>query len=301
MTANSTCIGWVGTGVMGGAMCSHLVEAGLEVHVTTRTRSKAAQLLDKGAKWCSSPQEVALKSSVVITMLGTPDDVRDVYFGSGSVLETASEGTALVDMTTSEPSIAEQIFEAAEARGMDAIDAPVTGGDAGARAASLAIMVGGTKAAYERVLPVLHLMGRVVSWQGGPGTGQHAKMVNQIAVASGMMAVCEALVYAHRAGLDLELVMTTISTGAAGSWLLSNNGPRILEGDFEPGFRVDHFVKDLGIALRQARQMRLALPGLALAEQLYVAASAQGHGSASTNALAAALSHLSGLPWPPQP
>lgn len=282
-------------------MCSHLIEAGLDVRVTTRTRSKAALLLDKGAQWCSSPREVALKSSVVITMLGTPDDVREVYFGSGAVLESASEGTALVDMTTSEPSLAEDIFEAAEARGMDAVDAPVTGGDAGARAASLSIMVGGTEAAYERVFPVLRLMGRLVSRQGRPGTGQHAKMVNQIAVASGMMAVCEALVYAHRAGLDLDLVMSTISTGAAGSWLLSNNGPKMLGGDFEPGFRVDHFVKDLGIALREARRLRLALPGLALAEQLYVAASAQGLGTASTNALAVALSHLSGLPWPPQP
>lgn len=285
---------------MGSAMCSHLVEAGLEVRVTNRTPSKAAVLIGKGALWCSSPEEVVCKSSVVITMLGTPDDVRDVYFRSGALIDTASEGTVLVDMTTSEPSLAVEIFGAAKARGIKALDAPVTGGDVGARAASLAIMVGGTRDAYERVLPVMHLMGNVVNLQGGPGAGQHAKMVNQIAVASGMMAVCEALVYAHRAGLDPDLVMRTITTGAAGSWLLSNNGPKVLGGDFQPGFRVDHFVKDLGIALGEARKLKLALPGLALAEQLYVAASGQGLGQASTNALVVALADLSGVLWPPK-
>lgn len=281
-------------------MCSHLVDAGLEVRVTNRTRSKASTLLDKGALWCSSPEELALKSSVVITMLGTPDDVRDVYLGSGAVLDAASEGTVLVDMTTSEPFLAVEIFEAANARGLLALDAPVTGGDTGARAASLAIMVGGTRDAFERALPILSIMGNVVSLQGGPGAGQHTKMVNQIAIASGMVAVCEALFYAQRAGLDLELVMSTISTGAAASWLLSNNGPKVLRGDFDPGFRVDHFVKDLGIALHEARRLKIALPGLALAEQLYVAASAHGLGGASTNALVFALANLSGAPWPPQ-
>jgi 3-hydroxyisobutyrate dehydrogenase len=299
--ANSTCIGWIGTGVMGSAMCSHLVDAGFEVLVTTRTPAKAALLIDKGAHWCSSPREVALKSSVIITMLGTPDDVREVYFGAGAVLQTASEGTAFIDMTTSEPPLAEQLFQAAAARGIDALDAPVTGGDAGARQASLAIMVGGTKAAYERVLPLLRLLGRVVTLQGGPGAGQHAKMVNQIAIASGMMAVCEALLYAYRAGLNMERVISTLSGGAAGSWLLSNTGPKILAGDLEPGFQVNHFIKDLGIALREARRLTLALPGLALAQQLYVGVAAQGLGAASTTALAATLSNLSGMSWPPEP
>lgn len=286
---------------MGAAMCSHLIEAGLEVRVTSRTREKAASVIDKGALWCSSAEEVALKSSVVMTMLGTPDDVRNVYFGSGAVLEAAADGTVLVDMTTSEPSLAVEIYATAAARGLEALDAPVTGGDAGARSASLAIMVGGDAGTYQRVLPILRLMGRVVSLQGGPGTGQHTKMVNQIAIASGMMAVCESLLYATQANLDLDLVTGTISTGAAGSWLLTNNGPKMLGSDFEPGFRVDHFIKDLGIALSEARKLKLSLPGLALAEQLYVAASAQGLGRLSTNALVVTLANLSGVPWPRQP
>jgi 3-hydroxyisobutyrate dehydrogenase len=198
-------------------------------------------------------------------------------------------------MTTSEPKLAEEIFAAASGRGLDALDAPVSGGDVGARNASLAIMAGGTTAAFARALPLLERLGKTVAHHGGPGAGQHTKMVNQIAIAGGMIGVCEALLYAYRAGLDVEQVLATIGGGAAGSWSLTNYAPRILRGDFAPGFRVEHFVKDLGIALDEARAMNLALPGLALAQQLYVAATAQGAGQRGTHALVLALAHLSSL------
>lgn len=292
-----TRVGWIGTGVMGRSMCGHLLDAGHEATVYTRTKERAAPLLERGAAWASSPVEVAAASEVVFTIVGFPTDVREVVLGPDGVLAGAREGSVLVDMTTSEPSLAVDIHEAAAARGVAALDAPVSGGDVGARAGTLSIMIGGEAATVERVRPLLEAMGKTIVHQGGPGAGQHTKMVNQILIATGMIGVCEALLYAHRAGLDPATVLESVAGGAAGSWSLTNYGPRMLSGDFAPGFMVGHFVKDMGIALAEARRLRLSLPGLALAEQLYVALQAQGGGRRGTHALVLALASLSGIDW----
>ena len=297
----TTRVGWIGTGVMGASMCRHLVAAGFETTLTTRTRSKAEALLGDGATWADTPEEVAARSDVVFTMLGYPDDVRSVLLGgdgSRSVLQAAPPGAVLVDMTTSEPALAVHIGATAAARGVHALDAPVSGGDVGARSASLSIMVGGPEDVFAAALPCLRAMGSTIVLQGGHGAGQHTKLVNQTLVAGNMVAVCEALLYAHRAGLDPETVLASVSTGAAGSWSLANLAPRIVAGDFAPGFYVDHFVKDMSIALEEARRMRLALPGLALAHQLYVALQAQGRGRDGTQSLVHALAALSAVEWP---
>lgn len=290
-------VGWVGTGVMGAPMCAHLLDAGYAVRVYSRTKEKALSLVERGATWCSSPKEAADGADMAVTMVGFPSDVRAVVMGQDGVLAGLGEGSVAVDMTTSEPSLAEEIFAAAAAKGVGALDAPVSGGDVGARNATLVVMVGGREKDFERAQPVLQRLSRTATLQGGPGAGQHTKMANQVAIASGMVGVCEALLYAYRAGLDVEKVIETISTGAAGSWSLTNYGPRALRGDFEPGFKVDHFVKDLGIALGEARRMKLSLPGLALAEQLYVATSARGLGEKGTHSLLLALGELSGVEW----
>lgn len=292
-----TRVGWIGTGVMGRSMCGHLLDAGHEATVYTRTKERAAPLLERGAAWASSPVEVAAASEVVFTIVGFPTDVREVVLGPDGVLAGAREGSVLVDMTTSEPSLAVDIHEAAAARGVAALDAPVSGGDVGARAGTLSIMIGGEAATVERVRPLLEAMGKTIVHQGGPGAGQHTKMVNQILIATGMIGVCEALLYAHRAGLDPATVLESVAGGAAGSGSLTNYGPRMLSGDFAPGFMVGHFVKDMGIALAEARRLRLSLPGLALAEQLYVALQAQGGGRRGTHALVLALASLSGIDW----
>ena len=295
---NVLSVGWVGTGVMGAAMCSHLLAAGYPVRVFNRTKERALPLLGQGAQWSGSPAEAAEGVDMVVTMVGYPADVRQVVLGDHGVLRTAPAGSILMDMTTSEPQLAGEIFDAAAEKGVGSLDAPVSGGDVGARNASLVIMVGGEQGTFDRARPVLERLGKVVTLEGGPGAGQHTKMVNQIAIASGMVGVCEALLYAFRAGLDVAKVIETIGTGAAGSWSLANYSPRALRGDFEPGFKVDHFVKDLGIALAEARRMKLALPGLALAEQLYIAASAQGLGQKGTHALVLALAEVSATEWP---
>jgi 3-hydroxyisobutyrate dehydrogenase len=282
---------------MGAHMCSHLIEAGFKVKVTNRTKHKALPLVERGATWCSTPAEVAEEADMVVTMVGYPSDVRDVILGPQGALSTAQPGCIVADMTTSEPQLAIEIFEAAASRGATSLDAPVSGGDVGARDATLTIMVGGRQEDFERALPVFRVLGRAVSLAGGPGAGQHTKMANQIAIASGMIGVCEALLYARSAGLDVGKVVETISPGAAGSWSLTNYGPRALKGDFEPGFKVDHFIKDLGIALAEARRMNLALPGLALAEQLYVATKARGLGEKGTHSLLLTLTELSGTTW----
>ena len=271
-------VGWIGTGVMGAPMAGHLLEAGHQLQVFNRTRARAEGLLEKGARWCESPGEVGAGAEVVFLMLGYPDDVRETVLGDGALLEAMRPGTLLIDMTTSLPSLAFEIADAAADREVAALDAPVSGGDVGARNATLVIMVGGAEEAFERARPLLEVLGRIVTLQGGTGSGQHTKMMNQIAIASGMIGVCEALLYAHRAGLDVEQALETIKDGAAGSWSLSNYGPRLLRGDLEPGFKIEHFLKDLGIALSEARRMNLALPGTALAEQLYVAAASHGLG-----------------------
>ncbi len=290
-------VGWIGTGVMGSPMCGHLLAAGFPVKVFNRTKERALALVEQGAEWCASPAAAAEGVDVVVTIVGYPADVRQVMLGEEGVLTTAAERTTIVDMTTSEPQLAQEIFASAAAKGISSLDAPVSGGDVGARNASLVIMVGGRQEAFDTALPVFQRLGKVVTYEGGPGAGQHTKMVNQIAIASGMIGVCEALLYASRAGLDVAKVIETISPGAAGSWSLANYGPRALRGDFEPGFKIDHFIKDLGIALEEARRMKLALPGLALADQLYIAAAAEGRGQRGTHALLLALAQLSSVEW----
>lgn len=301
MTPKTKRVGWVGTGVMGSSMCGHLLRAGYAVTLTTRTRSKAEPLLASGAEWADTPRQVAERADVVATMLGVPSDVRAVYFGADGVLEATRTGMVLVDFTTTEPSLARAIDEHARARGALALDAPVSGGDVGARQATLSIMVGGDREAFEALGPLWTLLGSRSVYQGPAGSGQHTKMVNQILIASGMVGVCEALLYGYRAGLELERVLESVSSGAAGSWSLANLGPRILAGDFAPGFFVEHFIKDMGIALAEAERLGLALPGLALAQQLYRAVRAQGHGRSGTHALQLALATLSGIDWVSRP
>jgi 3-hydroxyisobutyrate dehydrogenase len=293
-------IGWIGTGVMGGPMAAHLLDRGHDVSVFNRTRSRTDALVEAGAQWRDSPAELAQGVDVVVTMLGTPADVRDTILGEGRVLECMREGTLLIDMTTSEPSLAVEIHEAARAAGVDALDAPVSGGDVGARNGTLVIMVGGDRQAFNRARQVFEPLGKTIELQGGPGAGQHTKMVNQLAIAAGMIGVCEALVYGHRAGLNLDKTLATIQNGAAGSWSLSNYGPRLLRGDLEPGFKVDHFIKDLGIALAEARGMNVVLPGASLAEQLYVGVRSQGLGQKGTQSLAVVLAQLAQADFPPR-
>jgi 3-hydroxyisobutyrate dehydrogenase len=291
-------IGWIGTGVMGSPMAGHLIDAGYQVDVFNRTRERAASLIEQGARWRDSPSEVAAEADVVFTMIGYPADVRQTVLGEGRLLEAMRPGSLLIDMTTSEPSLAAEIHAAAKARQIESLDAPVSGGDVGARNATLVIMVGGDASAFERARPLFEVLGKTITHSGEAGAGQHTKMMNQIAIASGMIGLCEALLYAHRAGLDVERALETIKGGAAGSWSLSNYGPRIVSGDFAPGFRIEHFIKDLGIALAESRRMNLSLPGTALAEQLYIAARAQGLGLEGTHALALALAQVSQSDWP---
>ncbi|MBL7502464.1 NAD(P)-dependent oxidoreductase [Frankia sp. CNm7] len=298
---SSTRIGWIGTGVMGASMAGHLLRAGYPLTVTTRTTRRAKPLLDDGAAWADTPAGVAAASDVVFSMVGFPADVREVLLGPDGALSAARPGAVLVDMSTSEPSLAVEVAAAAAARGVHALDAPVSGGDVGARNATLSIMIGGPAEVVEAVRPCLEALGKSIVRQGGPGAGQHTKMVNQILIASTMVGVTEALLYAYRSGLDVGQVLASVSGGAAGSWSLTNLAPRVVAGDFAPGFFVDHLVKDLGIALAEARRARLSLPGLALANQLYVALQGQGRGRDGTQSLVHALASLSGLAFPPAP
>ncbi|ACY15871.1 NAD(P)-dependent oxidoreductase [Haliangium ochraceum] len=292
-----TRVGWIGTGVMGASMCGHVLAAGYEVTVYNRTKARAEALLAQGAQWAETPRAVAEAADVVFTIVGYPGDLREVMLGDDGILAGVSEGAVVVDMTTSEPSLAESLAEQAAERGARCVDAPVSGGDVGAREARLSIMVGGEADAVAAVMPLLETMGKTIVHQGGPGAGQHTKMVNQILIATNMIGVCEALLYGYRAGLELETVMRSVASGAAGSWSLSNYGPRIINNRFEPGFFVEHFIKDMGVALSEAQRMGLSLPGLALAQQLYVALAAQGHGRDGTHSLQLALAQLSGIDW----
>ena len=278
-------IGFIGLGIMGRSMAGHVLAAGHPLCVYNRSRDKAADLVARGARWCDSPGEVAAASDIVITMVGYPADVEQIYLGEGGIVERAAAGTLLVDMTTSSPSLARRIAEAARARGCAALDAPVSGGDVGAREARLSIMVGGEAADLERAMPVLELMGTSIVLQGGPGTGQHTKMCNQIVIASTIVGVTEGLAYARSAGLDPATVLQAIGGGAASGFQLNVLGPRIIAGDFAPGFFIEHFLKDLGIALGEAAQMGLELPGLALARGLYERMAARGFGRDGTQAL----------------
>jgi 3-hydroxyisobutyrate dehydrogenase len=289
----ATRLGWIGTGVMGLSMCGHLLDKGYSVMVYNRTKSKAQPLLDKGAQWGDSPRAVASQADVLFSMVGYPRDVREVYFYNDGILDGVKPGSLIVDMTTTEPSLSKEIYAAAKAKGVDAIDAPVSGGDVGARNATLSIMVGGDAEAVERVRPLLEILGKTIIHQGGPGAGQHAKMCNQIVIAGTMIGVCESLLYGHRAGLNLETMLQSIRGGAAGCWSLDNLAPRILQRNFAPGFLVDHFIKDMEIALAEAERMGLMLPGLKLVNELYRTLQAQGHGRDGTQALYLALEAMS--------
>jgi len=278
-------------------MCGHLMSKGFTATVSNRSPDKARQLLDQGATWAETPREVAEQSDVVFAIVGFPKDVREVFLGEQGALAGAKAGTILVDMTTSEPSLAVEIAEAAQKKQVYAVDAPVSGGDVGAREARLSIMIGGNKEVVDALQPCWEAMGKTIVHQGSAGAGQHTKMVNQTLISTMMIGVCEALLYGYQAGLDLETVMKSVSTGAAGSWSLSNLGPRMMNNNFDPGFMVEHFIKDMGIALSESRRMGLSLPGLALAEQLYQSVKAQGWGRNGTHALMLALAEMSGIDW----
>jgi 3-hydroxyisobutyrate dehydrogenase len=280
-----TRLGWIGTGVMGRSMCSHLLRAGYAVSVYNRSPSKTKDLVDLGAAICTSPRDVAAQSDVVFTMVGFPADVEEVILGEAGVLNGLCPGSVLVDMTTSRPSLAQKIYSVAASKGVAALDAPVSGGDIGAREARLSIMVGGDRFVFDALEPLWALMGKTFVYQGFAGCGQHTKMVNQILIASSMVGLCESLLYATRSGLNPESVLSSVSTGAAGSWSLSNLAPRILKEDYSPGFFVDHFVKDLGIVLEEAAKMNIELPGVELARGLYVQLQNLGHGDKGTQAL----------------
>lgn len=293
----TTKIGWIGTGVMGSSMCGHLIDAAFSATVYSRTKSKADDLVAKGAQWVDSPKAVAEQSDVIFAIVGFPSDVREVFLGEQGALAGSKSGNVLVDMTTSDPSLAVEIYEAAKEQGVASVDAPVSGGDVGAKNGALSIMIGGDKEVVDALQPCWDAMGKTIVHQGAAGAGQHTKVVNQTLIASNMIGVCEALLYGYKAGLDLPTVMQSVGSGAAGSWSLSNLGPRIMENNFDPGFFVEHFIKDMGIALAEAKKMNLCLPGLALSHQLYVALQAQGHGRDGTHALQLALSSLSNVDW----
>ncbi|MFX3617636.1 MAG: NAD(P)-dependent oxidoreductase [Sporolactobacillus sp.] len=277
-------IGFIGTGVMGRGMIHNLMKKGYSVQVYNRTKSKADELVADGAVWKASPAEATENADVVITMVGYPKDVEAVYFDNG-ILDHAKEGAYLIDMTTSSPQLAEKIFKAAAEKGLHALDAPVSGGDVGAKEGTLSIMIGGEQADAKEIMPVFEAMGKKIVYQGKAGSGQHTKMANQIAIASNMIGVAEALAYARHAGLDTDTVMESIETGAAGSWSLSNLGRRMLKGDFEPGFYVKHLIKDERIALESAKQMGLETPGLALSKKIYDELAQQGEENSGTQAI----------------
>ncbi|MBN1133044.1 MAG: NAD(P)-dependent oxidoreductase [Bacteroidales bacterium] len=288
-------IGWIGTGLMGNPMAGHLLRHGYRIYLHNRTRRKAENLIADGAVWFDTPAEVAEHSQIVFTIIGYPRDVEEVYFGKDGILSRTRPGMILVDMTTTRPALSVRISEEARKLKAFAVDAPVSGGEMGAVNGTLSVMAGGEKQIVEKITPVFEIFGKNIVYQGPAGSGQHTKMCNQITIAGTMIGVCEALVYGTRAGLDAETVLKSISKGAAGCWTLDVLAPKMIQGDFEPGFMVDHLVKDLGIALEEAEQMKLSLPGLALVRQLYIALQSLGHGRLGTQALYMAVKHISGL------
>lgn len=278
-------IAFIGTGVMGKSIVEHLMNATYDVTVYTRTKEKAQSLIDAGAKWAATPAEAAQDKDIIFTMVGYPQDVEEVVAGEQGVLQTAKSGAVLIDMTTSEPTLAQKNYEKAQQQGISALDAPVSGGDLGAKNGTLSIMVGGDEATFTAVYDVLKVFGDNVIYQGQAGAGQHTKMCNQIAIASGMIGVSEAMAYGLAAGLTMDKVLQSITTGAAGSWGLTNLAPRMIKGDYEAGFYIKHIVKDMGIALRECAQMNITLPGLALANDMYTKLVAAGYGEEGTQAL----------------
>lgn len=287
-------IAWIGTGVMGQSMCRHLIEAGYQAVVYNRTAEKAEPLVKLGARWAASPKEAAGEADIIFTIVGYPSDVEETYCSEHGIFAGVKPGSIVVDMTTNTPALAEAIWRQARTLSVSALDAPVSGGDVGAREGRLSIMVGGDEKTFKTVLPLFELMGKHIVLMGGPGTGQHTKACNQIVVAGTMIGVCESLLYCHKAGLPADSLIDIISKGAASCWSLEVLGPRIAAHNFEPGFYIDHFVKDMGIALKEAAAMQLSLPGLSLVHQLYVALQGQGKGKKGTQALILALDTLSG-------
>ncbi|QWU46640.1 NAD(P)-dependent oxidoreductase [Bacillus sp. NP247] len=285
MERKTLSIGFIGIGVMGKSMVYHLMQGGHKVYVYNRTKAKAASLVQDGANWCDTPKALVKQVDVVMTMVGYPHDVEEVYFGVDGILEHANEGTIAIDFTTSTPTLAKRIHEFAKSKNIYTLDAPVSGGDVGAKEARLAIMVGGENEVYDKCLPLFEKLGTNIQLQGPAGSGQHTKMCNQIAIASNMIGVCEAVAYAKKAGLNADKVLESISTGAAGSWSLSNLAPRMLKGDFEPGFYVKHFMKDMKIALDEAEKIQLPVPGLTLAKELYEELIADGEENSGTQVL----------------
>lgn len=296
-----TTLGWIGCGVMGSSMAGRLRDAGFDLVVTTRSRAKAEPLLARGCRWADTPGAVAALADVAFVMVGHPSDVRSVTLGPDGVLGALRPGAVLVDHTTSSPALAAEIDAVAASRRVWSLDAPVSGGDRGAREGTLTVMVGGPDEPREALAACWKVLAGNVVACGGPGAGQRTKLVNQIAIAGGMVGMCEALLFAHRAGLDPETTLRAISGGAAGSWSLTNLAPRMLRGDFAPGFMVEHFVKDMRLALDECRRLDLPLPGLALVESLYTALVAQGRGRSGTQALVLALAQLAHHPWAPAP
>ena len=286
MTSNSPLeVAWIGTGVMGRSMAGHLLDAGHRLRVHSRTREKAQPLVERGAEWCDTPAAAAEGADLAISIVGMPSDVEAVHLGSGGTLAASTPPKVVIDMTTSSPALARRIASEAAQRGVGAVDAPVSGGDVGARNATLSIMVGGEAAAVAAAMPAFERLGKTIVHQGPAGAGQHVKMVNQILIAGTMLGMCEGLRYAEANGLDPEKVLASVGGGAAGSWSIQNLAPRILKGDFEPGFRIDHFLKDLSIALEEAEGQDLDLPGLSLAQRLYRLAVERGLAERGTHAL----------------
>ena len=278
-------IAFIGTGVMGSSIVKHLLKAGHEVTIYTRTKSKADPLVQLGAKWANSPAEASKDQHIIFTMVGYPKDVEEVYLGVNGIFSVVNKGTIVVDMTTSEPTLAKKLYSHAMEIGVHSLDAPVSGGDIGAQNATLSLMVGGDKDIFEQLKPIFEVFGKNIVYQGAAGAGQHTKMCNQIAIASGMIGVCESIAYGLKAGLSMEDVLRSITAGAAGSWSLSNLAPRMLNNDFEPGFYIKHIIKDMKIALDEADRMNLQLPGLSLAKTMYDKLLEEGYGDNGTQAL----------------
>jgi len=297
ISPKKTRVGWIGTGVIGSSMVGHLITAGYSTTLFTRSKHKASGLIDRGAKWAETPKQVAEQSDVVFSIVGFPSDLREVILGANGALFGATQGSILVDMTTSDPTLAVEIHSLAKQRGVYSVDAPVSGGDIGAQNATLSIMIGGDKDVVDALLPLFSVIGKTIVHQGGPGAGQHTKMANQILVATNMVGVCESLLYGYKAGLDLPTMLKSVGPGAAGSWSLNNLGPRIIENNFDPGFFVEHFIKDMGLALAEARRMGLCLPGLSLSEQLYQSVKSKGWGRNGTHALMLALAEMANIDW----
>jgi len=284
-TPENKVIGFIGIGVMGKSMARHLLSAGFPMVIYNRSKEKAEELVQNGAIWVSTPKEVTQQANVIFTIVGYPKDVEEVYLGEQGILTNGKPNTYVIDMTTSTPTLAVKIYEEAKRKGIHALDAPVSGGDIGAKEAKLSIMVGGEKEVFQELEPLFNILGTNVVYQGKAGAGQHTKMCNQIAIASNMIGVCEAIVYAKRAGLDPKKVLTSITSGAAGSWSLSNLAPKMIEGDFEPGFYIKHFIKDMKIALEEADAMGMETPGLSLAKRLYEHLAENGEENSGTHTL----------------